>query len=169
MDRPGHETVDFFIGQEVEHTPAHGMKTLFVVGIQPIEEIEKQLEQHQVEHIFFGANHSFSPTVDDFDSWIPWEDMIYHFLRKKCLCTLDIPVTHVHTFHESGFCEYNTFIPQIRISLPYIELWNYNTMVKLDDRDFDSTNPGVWCHSLYNLMARDKFTDWSQYKNDEVV
>ena len=39
MDRPGHEQVDFFVGEEVEHTPAFGKRTLFVVGIQNTAEI----------------------------------------------------------------------------------------------------------------------------------
>ena len=34
MEREGHATANFFIGTEVEHSPAHGMKTLFVVGLQ---------------------------------------------------------------------------------------------------------------------------------------
>jgi len=169
MDRPGHETVDFFTGIEVEKTPAYGLPTLFVVGIQSIEDIEEHYRSNSCEHIFFGANHSFSPTIADEDSWIPWEDMIYYFLKRNFLCTLDIPITHIEPFHETGFCEHNTFIPQIRISLPYIELFNYNTMIKLDDKDFNKSNPGVWCHGLHDLMARDKFTDWSQYKNDKEV
>ena len=32
--------VRFFVGNEVEHTPAYGMRTLFVVGVQPTNEIQ---------------------------------------------------------------------------------------------------------------------------------
>ena len=32
MNREGHEAVNFFVGTEVEHTPAFGQRTLFVVG-----------------------------------------------------------------------------------------------------------------------------------------
>ena len=39
MKREGHDNVDFFRGVEVERTPAFGKKTLFVVGIQPIDSI----------------------------------------------------------------------------------------------------------------------------------
>ena len=39
MERPGHEDVKFFTGIEVEHTPAFGHKTLFVVGVQPVKDI----------------------------------------------------------------------------------------------------------------------------------
>ena len=46
---------------------------------------------------------------------------------------------------------------------------NYNTMLKIDDTDFDSTNPGVWTHSLHKLMDRRKFTPWTDYAKDEVI
>jgi len=159
------DNVQFFIGAEVEHTPAFGMKTLFVTGLQTVEDIATNLQG--CEHIFFGANHSFNPK--EYDSWKQWEDMIYFFLKKEYLCSLDIPINLAEEFLESGLNDDNNFIPQIRIPLPYIKLWNYNTMIKIDDKDFKATNPGVWSHSLHTLMDRSKFTDWSQYKNDEVL
>ena len=36
--------VDFFIGKEVEHTPAYGMNTLFVVGVQSFDAIQRILD-----------------------------------------------------------------------------------------------------------------------------
>jgi len=157
--------VQFFIGTEVEHTPAFGMKTLFVTGVHSSEEIALNL--NGCEHIFFGANHSFNPT--NYDEWKSWESMIEFFLEKGYLCSLDIPIIIAEEFLENGLNESNNFIPQIRIPLPYIKLWNYNTMIKIDDKDFKATNPGVWSHSLHTLMDRSKFTDWNQYKNDEVI
>jgi hypothetical protein len=157
--------VQFFTGVEVEHTPAFGKMTLFVTGIHSIEEIAINL--NGAEHIFFGANHSFNPQT--YEEHKAWEEMIFFFLKKEYLCSLDIPINQVEEFHESGYCEYNNFIPQIRIPIPYIKLWNYNTMIKIDDKDFKATNPGVWSHSLHKLMDREQFTDWSQYKNDKVI
>jgi len=163
------QDVIFFVGKEVEHTPAFGMPTLFVVGSQPIDLIKKKLSNSNIEHIFFGANHSFNPSLGDFDSWDPWNQMILYFLDKGYFCSLDIPISHVEVFHEYGFCGYNNFIPQIRIPLPYVGLWNYNTMIKIDDKGFNSTNPGIWTHSLHSLMNRDNFTNWTQYKKDEII
>lgn len=159
------ETVVFFRGKEIEHTPAYGMETLFVTGVQSIEDISKNLIG--CEHIFFGANHSFNPTNSL--EWANWESMIKFFLEKGYLCSLDIPISIVEEFHESGLCEHNNFIPQIRVPIPYITLLNYNTMLKIDDKDFDATNPGVWTHSLHKLMNRENFTDWSKYSNDKVI
>jgi hypothetical protein len=157
----------FFTGIEVEHTPAYEKLTLFVVGIQPVDVIEDHCYNESCDHIFFGANHSFNPK--SYDEHKQWEDMIMYFLKKDYLCSLDIPMNQVEEFHESGYCEYDNFIPQIRVPIPYIRLWNYNTMLKIDDKDFKATNPGVWSHSLHTLMDRSKFTDWNQYKNDEIV
>jgi len=155
----------FFIGKEVEHTSAYGLDTLFVVGIQSVDEISLHLQG--CRHIFFGANHSYNPrTYDDHKTW---EGMITFFLDKDYLCSLDIPINQVEEFHDSGLCEYNNFIPQIRVPIPYIRLWNYNTMLKIDDKGFKETNPGVWSHSLHTLMDRSKFTDWNQYQNDEII
>lgn len=159
------ESAVFFIGNEVEHTPAFGKKTLFVVGIQSTESIALNLQG--CYHIFFGANHSFNPK-DNLD-WQRWESMITYFLKKDYLCSLDIPMSAVEEFNEGGLCEYDNFIPQIRVAIPYIKLWNYNTMIKIDDKDFNATNPGVWSHSLHTLMDRSKFTDWKQYSNDEII
>jgi hypothetical protein len=159
----------FFFGIEIEKTPAYGMPTLFVTGVHSSDVIEKHMIEQDVTHIFFGANHSFHPTVDSFDEWAEWESMILPFLKQGTLCTLDIPLSHVETFNDSPFNEYDNFIPQIRVPIPYIRLWNYNTMLKIDDKDFKATNPGVWCHSLHDLMDRSKFTEWSQYSEDEVI
>lgn len=161
------DDVVFFIGNEVEHTPAFGMRTLFVTGVQPVDAIALNLQG--CEHIFFGANHSFNPAFNDYDGWKAWEEMIEFFLEKGYLCSLDIPLSAVEEFHDGGLNEHANFIPQIRVPIPYVKLWNYNTMLKIDDKDFKATNPGVWSHSLHTLMDRSKFTDWNQYKNDEIV
>jgi hypothetical protein len=165
MNRKGHDGVDFFTGTEVEKTPAFGKTTLFVVGVQSAESIALNLQG--CEHIFFGANHSFDPKNNL--EWARWEGMIGYFLERGYLCSLDIPISAVEQFNDSCLCEYRNFIPQIRVSVPYTKLWNYNTMLKIDDKDFDATNPGVWCHSLHSLMSRDAFTSWDDYKPDSVI
>ena len=55
------DSITFFTGVEVEKTPAFGLKTLFVTGVQPCDVIQKHYDEEQCEHIFFGANHSFKP------------------------------------------------------------------------------------------------------------
>jgi len=166
------EDIIFFTGIEVEKTPAIGKKTLFVTGVQPCDVIQKHYDEEQCEHIFFGANHSFNPGVNfpqDADAWDKWDNMITAFLVAGKLCSLDIPLSHAEALLESRMIEQNNFIPQIRIPLPYIKQYNYNTMIKLDDKDFNATNPGVWCHRLHNLMDDEKFTDWTKYGLDKII
>lgn len=166
MNRAGHDDVNFFIGTEVERTPAFGRRTLFVVGVQTVDAIAAKLADVE-QHIFFGANHSFNPQTPA--EWRTWEEMITYFLARGYLCTLDIPISAVEEFNDGGLCDFRNFIPQIRVSVPYTKLWNYNTMLKIDDKDFDATNPGVWCHSLHSLMSRETFTSWDDYKEDQPV
>lgn len=161
------EDVKLFIGVEVERTPAFNLKTLFVVGFQPYEKIKQTYHSNNCEHIFFGANHSYNPHLTN--DWEDWETMIVPFLKEGYICTLDIPLEAVRDFNDNCYNEYNNFIPQIRIPIPYIRLWNYNTMLKIDDSGFNYSNPGVWCHNLHDLMDRSKFTDWPQYNLDRKI
>jgi hypothetical protein len=85
------------------------------------------------------------------------------------LCTLDLDVSAVEGLIEGPLVEYNNFIPMISVKIPYIQQLGYNATIKLDDRDFAATNPGVWCHSLHTLKDRAVFTDWSRYIKDEIV
>ena len=168
MIREGHENANFFYGTEVEHTPAFGMPTLFVVGVQNVDDIAYRLSGRN--HIYFGANQSF-PNINTNDAiqWERWENMIKHFLDRDYLCTLDIDVKCVEGLLEGGFTEYHNFIPMISVKLPYLQQLGYNAIIKLDDKDFKSTNPGVWCHNLHSLLTRETFTDWSKYTKDEVL
>ena len=166
MNREGHENAQFFYGTEVEHTPAFGMPTLFVVGVQEQEWIGYHLNGRR--HIYFGANQSFPNYDTDARGWLTWEHMIRPFLDRDYLCTLDIDVKCVEGLLETGFCEYHNFIPMISVRLPYIQQLGYNATLKLDDKDFAATNPGVWCHSIHDLQNRDHFTDWSKYTKDEI-
>lgn len=165
------ENVIYFVGDEIEKTPAYGLRTLFVTGLQPTYNIEQQIasenKKNVIKHIFFGANHSFDPKLPD--DWHDWEVMISHFLKLGYTCSLDIPLSAVEEFNDGCLCSYNNFIPQIRIPIPYLSLWNYNTMLKIDDKGFKATNPGVWTHSMHSLTDRNAFTSWSEYGNDEVI
>ena len=161
------DSVTYFTGVEVEKTPAYGMKTLFVVGLQDPEDVLYYAAEENCKHIFFGANHSYDPA--DGNEYIAWDNMIQFLLKEGYMCSLDIPISVAEEFLEGGLVEKDNFIPQIRVPVPYAKLWNYNTMLKIDDKDFKASNPGVWCHSLHDLMDREKFTDWTKYGLDKVI
>ena len=174
------EGITFFTGIEIERTPAYGMKTLFVVGVHdPQTIIELVMESRSyvdtskhIQHIYFGANQSFQTNgVNDIETWRKWENMIHTCLDHKydLWCTLDFDVRETEGLLESGLTEKRRFIPQISVKLPYINQLGYNATLKIDDKDFCATNPGVWCHNLQDLLGRDRFTDWDQYGKDEII
>ena len=156
------DDVIYFTGYEVEKTPAYEMHTLFVTGCQPLDDVLAQAKEHTVEHIYLGANHSFVPK----DSW---EDLVQGLLNKKYLVTLDYDVKYHEWILESGFNENHNFISMISVKLPYVNQLNYNACIKIDDADFDHSNPGVWVHNVHPLLQRNKFTDWRAYGDDNPV
>jgi hypothetical protein len=168
MNREGHNDANFFVGTEVEHSPAHGQRTLFVVGLQSKEEILTRALNNKCPHIYLGANQSFNPTNDDWDAW---NELVTGLLQDGIWVTLDFDSAYAQHpwFHDNGWCEFDNFIPMISVKVPYIRLFNYNTTIKIDDIDFKKSNPGVWCHSLHSLQNRENFTDWSKYTSDEVI
>ncbi len=169
------QNVVFFLGYEVEHTVAHGMCTLFVVGTPPLKDIldiaketQANLEDSKkVKQIYFGTSQSFNPTsVDD---WATWNDRIKGCLDAGYWVTLDFDVNYSEDILEEGWNEYDRFIPMISVKLPHIKLYNYNATLKIDDRTWGATNPGVWTHQLHRLMSIHKYTHWDQYTQDAEI
>lgn len=163
---------DFFIGEEVENSPAKGMKTLFVVGIQSEEKIANLAHVNQCSHVYLGANMSMHYLKElDHDEWQKWDRLIEALteLPEISYITVDVTVDQVEGFVESLASENHKVIPMISVKLPYTKLLNYNTTIKIDDKGFDQTNPGVWCHLLHDLMDRGHFTPWIAYKGDTPV
>lgn len=154
----------FFTGYEVEHTIAHGLFTLFVVGTPPLEEILTLADTHSVEQIYFGTSQSFGPS--EYEDWMEWNDRIFKCLEAGYWVALDFDVKYAEEIHEEGWCEHHKFIPMISVKLPYIGLYNFNTTLKLDDRTWGATNTGVWTHHLPRLMSKETYTHWGQYTQD---
>ena len=166
------QDVVYFIGTEVEHTAMYGQKTLFVVGVQPWEEIKKRADAHDIKHLYFGTSQSFTPGLnlpEDAGDWEAWEAMIIPLLKQGYWCTLDFGVEYAAGVLECGFDEYNTFISMISVKLPYIRQFNYNATLKIDDTTWGASNTGVWCHSLHELQNRSVYTDWKDYVGDTVI
>lgn len=161
------QDVVYFTGYEVEHTVAHGMYTLFVVGTPPLEEILSKAILAGVQQIYFGTSQSFNPQT--YEDWKTWDDRIMGCLNKGYWVCLDFDVKYAEEFHEDGWTEHDKFIPMISVKLPYIKLYNYNATLKIDDRTWGATNPGVWTHHLPSLMSKDKFTYWDQYTQDTTL
>ena len=160
------QNVVYFTGYEVEHTICHGMFTLFVVGTPPLKEILSKAKEANVKHIYFGTSQSFNPESISTEEYKSWDNVIIGCLKKDYWVTLDFGVEHIEGVLESCYCEYPRFVPMISVKLPYINQLNYNATLKLDDRTWGATNPGVWTHHLQSLMSKDKYTHWDQYTQD---
>jgi len=156
------EEVTFFIGTEIEKTPAYNLKTLFVVGIQDIDTIKTIYNEKQCKHIYLGANQSYESGVD-------WHNFVHEVLSLGVLTTVDFDVSYATDVCESGYGEHSNAICQVSVKVPYATQLGYNATIKIDDTDFKASNPGVWCHQLHDLMDRGKYTDWTQYTNDEII
>ena len=157
--------VSFFIGTEVENTKAHGLRTLFVVGLQPTSKILKHAEENKVEHIYLGANHSFVPNLD-------WN---YNTVNKCITAGYLVSLNYPINYHNNLIKELNNlyknenFIPQISLHFPELEHENPNLNIKIDDIDFEATNNGVWCFNLSDVCTDDNKTTWDKYKSDKIL
>jgi len=156
------EDVTFFTGIEIEKTAAFGLKTLFVNGVQSVEIIQGIMTDTDCEHIYLGANHSFKPTEE-------WETFVLAVLELDVPTTVDFDVQHAEWILETAIVEYSNVICQISVKIPYLAQFGYNTSLKIDDKDFKASNAGVWCHDLNSLLTRDKYTAWSEYKDDTII
>lgn len=167
MNRQGHEKVKFFIGPEVEYTPAHAKRTLFVVGKQPAEDILAQARENRVTHIFMGANHSFSADGNAY-----WDKTITELLDRGLWVTLDYQA-HEHdsvlNMLNAGIWQSRIFVPLLAVRIPRVQTSNPNLTIKIDDVDFAATNDGVWCMHHTEATDSNRFTSWNEYTSDEVI
>jgi hypothetical protein len=174
MNRDGHNNVAFFIGPEVEHTPAYSRRTLFVVGRQGVADIIKQAQDNKVTHIFMGANHSFDvdPAHPDETVKAYWDKTITALLDKGFWVTLDYEA-HLHEMVlkmlNPGIWQSRIFVPLLSVRIPKIETTSNNLTIKIDDVDFKATNRGVWCMHFHEVTDSNRFTDWQDYESDSVI
>lgn len=167
MNRDGHKNIAFFVGPEVEHTPAFSKKTLFVVGAQDIDAVLKHANEHKVAHIFIGANHSFMGMATHYV-----EKTVTSLLDKGFWVTLEYPAyLHVNVLKilNSEVWQNKRFVPLLSVEIPNVETSSSNLTVKIDDVDFKATNRGVWCMNVHEVTDSNRFTDWIEYGNDVVI
>lgn len=177
--RKGHEGARFFIGGEVEHTPAFNKKTLFVVGLQDTNLVMQLAEEHGIKHIFLSANRSFD-SVDKVKGVYmvgdttasSWEKQILILLASGYMVSLDYPA-HKHSMVleilHSSIWQSRNFIPVLSVAVPHVNTSNINLTIKIDDSNFGATNPGVWCLNHHEITDSNRFTAWSEYTDDKVI
>ena len=167
MDRPEHKNAKRFLGTEVEATPMQGHRTLFVIGLQDVDETISLAQEHNIEHVYLGANMSFHPygTLE----WESWKHTVDQLLDADLWVTLDYDRVYHEKVQEMGHQSSAKFISMISVKLPNIKNLNANACLKIDDKDFKFSNTGVWVHRVCDLQNYECYTDWSAYTKDEVI
>lgn len=158
----------YYVGPEVEHTPAFSKKTLFVVGKQSLDQIEIIAREYKTPHIFMGANRSFNAASED----LYWDQVITALLDRGFWVTLEYQAHEHETVLQMlnpGVWQCRTFIPVLNVRIPRIQSSNPNLTVKIDDVNFNSTNAGVWCLHHHEVTDSNRFTDWNEYIDIEPV
>ena len=69
----------------------------------------------------------------------------------------------------NGWHEFYNFTAMISVVMPNLRQMNHNTTIKIDDKTWGHSNPGVWCHSLEQITNRENFTGWEDYPEDERI
>jgi hypothetical protein len=162
--------IKFLVNTYQEHTLAYGKQTLTIFGEPDLEDIARVIAQYDdkdIEHLHFGAERSFAcTTLDAMEEWIA---VITHFLTLDYWVTLEVDVSLVNLLQESQLLPWNRFIPLLSIRIPFAYEMGYNASIKIDDVQFNHSNTGIWCHQIHDLLDYNRYTCWSDYKDDIMV
>ncbi len=159
------KSVGLFSGIEIEHTPAHGLQTLFLARNDlTYEQITDLCKEVKAKAVYYGANRAY------IHSHFMQVKQIEKLLDDGYYVTVDYP----HSLHAEvkekfkNMWKNEKFIPVCSIIFPYSEE-DDQVYMKLDDVDFRATGPGVWTMSMNHFKQSAGFTSWDEYKQDEPI
>ena len=157
--------VTVFSGIEVEHTPAYGKQTLFLARNDlTFDQIQECAVMSGAEAIYYGANRSY---IHGHYMQVP---QIMKFLEHGYYVTVDYPF-ELHQMVGQKFAliwKHEKFIPFCSIIMPDSEE-DSSLCFKIDDIDFNKTNPGVWTMNMKDFKDKAGFTKWDEYIKDEPI
>ena len=159
------DDVGMFSGKEVEHTPAYGLQTLFLARNDlTYDQIKELCVKVNAEAIYFGANRKFVNNIAN----QPLQ--IHKLLNDGYFVTIDYPYA-IHNAVKENYSKvwnHEKFIPFCSVIFENSEEDN-NLCIKIDDVDFNKTNPGVWTMSMNHYKQTSGFTSWNEYKQDKPI
>ena len=159
------DSVGIFSGLEVEHTPAFGKQTLFVARNDlTFDQLKEYALTVKADAIYFGANRTY---MHNHGMQLT---QIRKFLNDGYFVTVDYDYS-IHNDVKERFKDiwtHEKFIPFCSIIFPRSED-DDNLCIKVDDVDFNSTNPGVWTMTMDHFKQSSGFTSWEQYKQDKPI
>ena len=159
------DNVKVFYGVEVEHTPAYGLQTLFLARNDlTFDQIQELAVLSNAEAIYYGANRSYMH--NHYQQVL----QVIKFIEHGYYVTVDYPF-ELHQLVSQKYAltwKHPKFIPFCSIIFPDSEE-DTSLCFKIDDIDFDKTNPGVWTMSMKDFKSKAGFTKWNDYKKDEPI
>lgn len=159
------KSVGVFSGLEVEHTPAYGLQTLFLARNDlTYDQILELCNDTNAQAVYFGANRCY---VHGYMGQIVQMEKL---INDGYYVTVDYPHSlHAEVKEKFAVLWKNPkFIPFCSIIFPNSEN-DDNLCIKVDDVDFNKTNPGVWTMTMDNFKQSAGFTSWEHYKQDEPI
>ena len=159
------DTVKVFSGLEVEHTPAFGKQTLFLATNElTFDQIQELAVKVNAEAIYYGANRTFMHNIGtQVAQMMKFLDMGYY-----------VTIDYQYNLHDevkkrfSAVWNKDKFIPFCSVIFENSDE-DSNLCFKIDDIDFDKTNPGVWTMSMADFKKKAGFTSWNDYKKDKPM
>ena len=159
------DNVKVFSGLEVEHTPAFGKQTLFLARNDlTYEQIKELCVKVDAEAVYYGANRTY---MHNHGMQIA---QMKRFLEDGYYVTVDYDY-RIHEQVKEKFemlWKNEKFIPFCSVIFPNSED-DDQLCIKIDDVDFNKTNPGVWTMTMDHFKQTAGFTSWEQYKQDEPI
>ena len=159
------DEVKIFVGKEIEHTPAYGEKTLFLARNDlTTDQIIELAELNACEAIYFGANRKYMHN----------HGMQFSQMKKLLEAGYYVTVDYPYSLHQQvkekfkDIWKQEKFIPFCSIIFPDSED-DDQLCIKVDDVDFNKTNPGVWTMSMNHFKQTAGFTSWNEYKSDQPL
>jgi len=140
----------YYIGPEVNHTPAFSKKTLFVEGFQNTEAIESVARENKTPHISLSCDH-------EDDAARSWNNQLTELLDKGFMVTLNYPAALHNQLMFSlskGVLQSRNFVPLPCVLLYNMSILNPNLTVKIDD----GSGEGTWTMHYHELMDSNRFT-----------
>ena len=162
--RDGFENVHLYISPEMDHTNANGMKTLYVTGVRSVQQTIDAALNNNCKNVHFGALGTFQKNKK-------LTEIIDLCFEHGLMVTVEYPLS-VHDWVQENFSQYfsnRNFIPIINVTIDNIEDISLNTVVKFDDTTWNSTNRGTWSVTVPELLSSNRFVDWVNHNNEEIV
>ena len=159
------DNIKVFSGVEIEHTPAYGKQTLFLARNDlTFDQIQELAVLSNAEAIYYGANRSY------IHSYFQQVLQVIKFIEHGYYVTVDYPF-ELHQMVSQKYAltwKHEKFIPFCSIIMPDSEE-DTSLYFKIDDIDFNKTNPGVWTMSMKDFKEKAGYTKWDDYKRDEPI